>query len=322
MKWGASNSKSTDYIGNRIYENSPLKRILVDGGYIEGGVYYYYLQDHLDNNRVVANANGAVVQTNHYYPFGMAFAEGIQNSNQPFKYNGKELDSERALNLYDYIARCMDAALGRFTTVDPLAEKYYSWSPYAYCGNNNPINAIDPNGEDWYTHNDTGNYYWREGSAELDGYTRNGASASIQLGDNLYFNAYQNAGIMANKAVNAFDLISSSSKLQNQFLSKNSPLSEDSKSDLFNALNSREVDKIARPIGEAIVNFGAAELGGMAAGKLIGWGLGKILGSGVNGGVKGGRVFWSSGGNPAVEVAAREFAIKNGMTTLEMTRAG
>lgn len=29
--------------------------------------------------------------------------------------------------------------------MDPLAEKYPSWSPYAYCGNN-PINYIDPDG--------------------------------------------------------------------------------------------------------------------------------------------------------------------------------
>lgn len=35
-----------------------------------------------------------------------------------------------------------------------------------------------------------------------------------------------------------------------------------------------------------------------------------------------GRVFWSGNGNKAVEAAARKFAEANGMTTLEMTRAG
>jgi len=32
--------------------------------------------------------------------------------------------------------------------MDPMAEKYYNTSPYAYCANN-PINNIDPNGMDW-----------------------------------------------------------------------------------------------------------------------------------------------------------------------------
>jgi hypothetical protein len=40
-----------------------------------------------------------------------------------------------------------------FPTPDPLAEKYYWISPYAYCGNN-PVNRIDPTGMDWYTDKD------------------------------------------------------------------------------------------------------------------------------------------------------------------------
>ena len=50
------------------------------------------------------------------------------------------------LNLYDYSARYMEPALGRFTTVDPLAEKYYSVSPYMYF-NNNPVNNVDLKGD-------------------------------------------------------------------------------------------------------------------------------------------------------------------------------
>ncbi len=125
-------SKTKDYCGNVIYENGVFKRILIEGGYIEGGTYYFYLTDHLGNNRVVADVSGNIKQTNHYYPFGMSFAEGIQTSPQPYKYNGKELDTDRGLNLYDYSARYMDPALGRFSTVDSLVEKYYSISPYAY----------------------------------------------------------------------------------------------------------------------------------------------------------------------------------------------
>ena len=47
---------------------------------------------------------------------------------------------------YDYGARGMYPALMRFTTPDPLAEKYYSISPYAYCGNN-PIRFVDIDGK-------------------------------------------------------------------------------------------------------------------------------------------------------------------------------
>ena len=47
---------------------------------------------------------------------------------------------------YDYGARGYYPAIGRFTSVDPLAERYYSTSPYVYCLNN-PVNYIDPNGE-------------------------------------------------------------------------------------------------------------------------------------------------------------------------------
>ena len=77
----------------------------------------------------------------------MAFAEtsADEQKKQPYKYNGKELDQELGLNTYDYSARYFDPALPRFTTVDPLAEKYPSISPYAYCANN-PVRFIDPTG--------------------------------------------------------------------------------------------------------------------------------------------------------------------------------
>ena len=39
----------------------------------------------------------------------------------------------------------MHARFGRFTTIDPLAEKYQNISPYAYC-NGNPVNFVDPDG--------------------------------------------------------------------------------------------------------------------------------------------------------------------------------
>lgn len=139
----------TDYVGNKVYENNKLKRILIGNGYIEDGNYYFYVQDHLGNNRIVANAYTTVIQSNQYYPFGMIFAEGsaTEQSKQPYKYNGKELDQMHGLNQYDYSARYYDPTVPRFTSMDPLSEKNYSFSPYVYV-DNNPMLYIDPNGKE------------------------------------------------------------------------------------------------------------------------------------------------------------------------------
>ena len=93
---------------------------------------------------MVVSSGGTVAEMNHYYPFGGVFASS--GNVQPYKYNGKELDTKKGLNWYDYGARHYDAALGRWFVVDPLAEKMYAWSSYAYCFNN-PVRYIDPDGE-------------------------------------------------------------------------------------------------------------------------------------------------------------------------------
>jgi len=183
----------TDYCGNVIYENGVLSRILVDGGYITMSgttpIYHYYIQDHQGNNRVVFNQNGTIEQTNHYYPFGMTFGEGIDNSDNRYKYNDKELDRMHGLDLYDYGARMQDAAISRWGVVDPLGENHPEISPYAFCGNN-PLNRIDPDGLDWYQ-DDKGVAFWQEGNAKT--VTRNdvtcnniGANYSYISGNTIY----------------------------------------------------------------------------------------------------------------------------------------
>jgi RHS repeat-associated protein len=146
-----------------VYENGVLKRILTENGYYENGNYYFYVKNHQGSNVVVANRNGNVVQQTHYYPFGLTMSISDGQGAQPYKYTGKELDMEHGLMQYDFEARQYDPTVGRFMTMDPLAEKYYSVSPYAYCANN-PVRYIDPNGMS-YTYNwNTGNYEDEDGN--------------------------------------------------------------------------------------------------------------------------------------------------------------
>ena len=48
---------------------------------------------------------------------------------------------------YDFGWRMQDPQLGVWHCVDPMAEKFYSLSPYNYVFNN-PINVVDPDGRD------------------------------------------------------------------------------------------------------------------------------------------------------------------------------
>ena len=177
----------TEYRGNLVCADDTLKYILFDGGLIamDGASpeYLFFLRDHLGSVRVVARPDGKAVQVNHYYPYGMAFAGGGMSGNagahpveggvsvaggsleiggetggmelarpgasQPYRFLGNELYTSNSLGLYDFSARMYDPALGRFLSVDPMAETCLNMTPFAYCGNN-PIIRVDPEGEIWH----------------------------------------------------------------------------------------------------------------------------------------------------------------------------
>ena len=60
-----------------------------------------------------------------------------------YKYGGKEWDGTTLS--YDFGARNYIPAIPRWSTMDPLAEKYYAISPYVYCAGN-PVNLVDEDG--------------------------------------------------------------------------------------------------------------------------------------------------------------------------------
>ncbi|MDE5731581.1 MAG: hypothetical protein K2H95_00875 [Bacteroidales bacterium] len=58
---------------------------------------------------------------------------------EAYRFNGKESQKFAGLPYLYYGSRFYHPLSSRWTTMDPLAEKYYSISPYAYCSGN-PVN--------------------------------------------------------------------------------------------------------------------------------------------------------------------------------------
>nr|WP_315218679.1 RHS repeat-associated core domain-containing protein [uncultured Flavobacterium sp.] len=117
--------------------------------------YVFNYTDHLGNVRLSYEKDATtgllkILEESNYYPFGMkhsGYNNGTLQANYKYKYNGKELQDELGLNFYDYGARNYDPALGRWMNIDPLAEKYYNFTPYNYAVNN-PVFFVDPDGRD------------------------------------------------------------------------------------------------------------------------------------------------------------------------------
>ena len=92
---------------------------------------------------------GEILQEEHYYPFGLrmeGYGRLVQGLENPYNYNGKELNEDFDLDWLDYGARWYDASLGRFHVIDRFAEKYYELGSYHYTANN-PLKYIDVNGD-------------------------------------------------------------------------------------------------------------------------------------------------------------------------------
>ena len=151
-----------DYAGNYIYENNLLIQFSHPEGYVEsdgsGGFQYVYSYlDHLGNVRLNysdRNGNGTIeasseiLDEKNYYPFGgehAGYNTVINGTYHPYGFGGKEEQDELGLKWMDFGARNYDKWLGRWMTVDPLAEEFSSWSPYNAM-KNNPVNFVDPTG--------------------------------------------------------------------------------------------------------------------------------------------------------------------------------
>ena len=147
-----ADGRGYEYYGSLIYQINGSSLTFESAGFNEGRIYsggaYYHVKDHLGSIRLVMDQTGSVKEQNDYYPFGMRQERSNYAlfAGNRFKYNGKEEQTTGGLGYLDYGARMYDAESGRWFGVDPLLEKYYGLSPYAYC-RNNPLIYIDPDGQ-------------------------------------------------------------------------------------------------------------------------------------------------------------------------------
>ena len=116
---------------------------IMEAGQSFNDTVYYYVKDYQGNVRSVVREDGAVVESNEYYPYGGLFS--ATPSVQPYKYGAKELDRTHGLDWYDSKARFYDSILLRTNSMDKKAGDYTWLSPYLWCAAN-PIRFTDPSG--------------------------------------------------------------------------------------------------------------------------------------------------------------------------------
>jgi len=110
-------------------------------------VKYYYIKDHLGSVRQTLDTLGNIIVAQDYFPYGEVIPGRryiLGTPQEKYKFTGKERDVETNLDYFG--ARFYNSKIGRWLSVDPIAEKYPGWNPFNYCFDN-PLRLVDPNGK-------------------------------------------------------------------------------------------------------------------------------------------------------------------------------
>ncbi len=123
--------------------------------------------DHLGSSSWITYTDGEAVQHLHYLPWGEDYVDQrTTNWSALHTFSAKERDSETGLSYFG--ARYYSSDLSIWLSVDPMASKYPSLSPYVYCADN-PVRLVDPNGEEIYEFDESGKFLrvsGKKGSAD------------------------------------------------------------------------------------------------------------------------------------------------------------
>ena len=113
-------------------------------------ITYSYDKDHLSSGRQITISLEPVAESTEATGASVPTVTSTGSATCPnrWRFSGKENQSCLSANipLLDFGARMYNPAIARWTAADPMAEKYFGISPYAYCLNN-PVNIIDPDGK-------------------------------------------------------------------------------------------------------------------------------------------------------------------------------
>jgi RHS repeat-associated protein len=113
------------------------------------GTVYYFFSDHVGTARVMTNATGVTKQESTYYPFGGEQRQIVNNVDNRYKFTGMERDGQAGLDHTQY--REYSPMLSRWLSPDPICANCYdpqNLNRYSYV-RNDPVNLIDPDGQDW-----------------------------------------------------------------------------------------------------------------------------------------------------------------------------
>ena len=146
--------------GTLTFESAPFER-----GRLTGDGARYHVTDHLGSVRAVIDGSASTAtyplagfySVDDYTPFGVKSASGastyisLASTGTTVSlrdgFTGKESQApDFGIGYVDFGARQYSPALSRWLVPDPLGEKYYDVSPYAYCAGN-PVNLVDSDGE-------------------------------------------------------------------------------------------------------------------------------------------------------------------------------